>query len=263
MFLGLWWAIFQEITGLLGKCWSKMETHTAVSHLSTHLGPQCKSSRLLTSRWALSAPDSWFSPLHSVASGNSSPSFPDVSPWVPSWSEGSTLGAAAEPTLALTSPVGSVGGLLPWLPCSISKGLLFCSTVECKRLSRSPLKKWKFQRLCSPFSFQEHSEKREGLPLFSPGKSNLELCKNASKKRTFLPINGHLMNKRETIEVCSNRTIMCCCAFQLATHWTVLTNCRKHSSARIRCVSGQSLLRRNTMCQSAEALRGHYPPKIP
>lgn len=148
-----------------------------------------------------------------MASHNSNPPFPR------------SLGAfltqrmpkAAEQPLALLSH-SQPGWPSALTPMQHFKRLNFCSSAECKRLSTSPFKKQKIQCLYSPFFFKEHSEKREGLPLFSPGKSNPELCKNASKKRTFLPINAHLMNKRETIEVCSNRTIMCCCAFQLATH---------------------------------------------
>lgn len=48
-----------------------------------------------------------------VASDNSSPSFPNVSPWALSRFKGDTLRAAAVQTLALASPIISVGGLLP------------------------------------------------------------------------------------------------------------------------------------------------------
>lgn len=92
-----------------------------------------------------------------VASHNSSPSFPK--------SLGAFLiqrmpKAAAEQPLALASPTVSVGGLLPWLPCNISKGFIFVLVQNVKGFQHLHLKN-KNSSVCA-LHFPSKSTVRKG-----------------------------------------------------------------------------------------------------
>lgn len=92
-----------------------------------------------------------------VASHNSNPPFPMA---LGAFLIQRMLKAAAEQPLALASPTVSVGGLLPWLPCNISKGFIFVPVQNVKGFQHLHLKN-KNSSVCA-LHFPSKSTVRKG-----------------------------------------------------------------------------------------------------